>query len=678
MAFQVSPGVQVKEVDLTNVVPAVSSTTGAFAGKFRWGPVDEVITVSDSKGLVEEFYSPSIDESETEDFYSAESFLRYGQALRVVRINTVGLKSANDSGSTASLLKNFDDYQSNYQDGSLAGTVGDWISKYAGALGNSLKVSVCASSNAYYNDAVTTTSALEAVGQTVISVTDADVFTVRDIVTFGTDTVNRYRITALDNTSGAETMTIEALNQPAGTGLVVQVASGANVNRYWEFYDLFEKAPVKSASATSAGGSNDEMHIVVVDEDGLLTGTTHSVLETYGFVSMASDAKDSVGNSNYYKTVVNLQSNYVYWTGHNSGTHSSATSDVTHATSAGAAFSQPSSPINSSLAGGADGRTPTAAERYGAWDTHFADAESVDISFLIMGSNMTDNGSGTNQDSLSDWTTIVNQGIALCEARKDCLFVASPRKIDVVFDGSNSGSDSKNADSESNKKDNVIATVNTATSSSYAVFDSGWVYQYDRYNDKYCWTPSNGHTAGIMARSDLLQDPWYSPAGFNRGQYLGITKLAFQPKQISRDDLYRARINPIVTFPGQGTVLYGDKTGLSSPSAFDRINVRRLFIVLEKAIATAAKAQLFEFNDAFTRAQFRAAVEPFLRDVKNRRGLVDFSVVCDESNNTDSVIDRNEFVCSIFVKPNRSINFITLNFVASRSGVEFEEIYGAV
>ena len=216
------------------------------------------------------------------------------------------------------------------------------------------------------------------------------------------------------------------------------------------------------------------------------------------------------------------------------------------------------------------------------------------------------------------------------------------------------------------------------TSSSYAVLDSGWVYQYERYNDKYCWIPGNGHTAGIMARSDLLQDSWFSPAGFSRGQYLGITKLAFNPKQASRDDLYRARINPIVTFPGQGTVLFGDKTALSSPSAFDRINVRRLFITLEKAISTAAKAQLFEFNDSFTRAQFRAAVEPFLRDVKNRRGLVDFSVVCDETNNTDSVIDRNEFVCSIFVKPNKSINFITLNFVATRSGVQFEEIYGAV
>ena len=247
------------------------------------------------------------------------------------------------------------------------------------------------------------------------------------------------------------------------------------------------------------------------------------------------------------------------------------------------------------------------------------------------------------------------------------MVVASPRRASLV-----------NVTSESTQSSNVEADFASVTSSSYAVFDSGWVYMYDRYNDKYCWVPGNGHTAGIMVRSDLLQDPWYSPAGFSRGQYLGITKLAFNPKKQFRDDLYRKRINPIVTFPGQGTVLFGDKTGLSSPSAFDRINVRRLFIVLEKAIAVAAKSQLFEFNDAFTRAQFRSAVEPFLRDVRNRRGLIDFSVVCDESNNTDSVIDRNEFVCSIFVKPNRSINFITLNFVASRSGVEFEELYGAV
>ena len=250
--------------------------------------------------------------------------------------------------------------------------------------------------------------------------------------------------------------------------------------------------------------------------------------------------------------------------------------------------------------------------------------------------------------------------------RKDCLVVASPRRTSCV-----------GVSSEATQSSNVIADFAAVTSSSYAVLDSGWVYQYERYNDKYCWIPGNGHTQ-VSWQEVIYFKIHGSHNGFSRGQYLGITKLAFNPKQASRDDLYRARINPIVTFPGQGTVLFGDKTALSSPSAFDRINVRRLFITLEKAISTAAKAQLFEFNDSFTRAQFRAVVEPFLRDVKNRRGLVDFSVVCDETNNTDSVIDRNEFVCSIFVKPNKSINFITLNFVATRSGVQFEEIYGAV
>ena len=245
------------------------------------------------------------------------------------------------------------------------------------------------------------------------------------------------------------------------------------------------------------------------------------------------------------------------------------------------------------------------------------------------------------------------------------MVIASPRRASVV-----------NVANESTQSSNVVADYASVTSSSYAVLDSGWVYQYDRYNDKFCWVPGNGHTAGIMARSDLLRDPWFSPAGFSRGQYLGITKLAFNPSQSSRDDLYSARINPIVTFPGQGTVLFGDKTGLAKPSAFDRINVRRLFIVLEKAIATASKFQLFEFNDEFTRANFRNLVEPFLREVQGRRGITDFLVVCDETNNTGEVIDRNEFIAEIFVKPARSINFITLSFVATRTGVSFEEIAG--
>ena len=662
MAFQVSPGVQVKEVDLTNVVPAVSSTTGAFAGSFQWGPVGEVVTVSDSKGLVDNFYQPANSDAGAEDFYSAEAFLKYGSSLRVVRINTSQLNNANASNATA-LLKNDDDYVNTYQDGSQSGTVGNYIAKYAGSLGNSLKVSVCGSSDAYFNDAVTTTSAQESVGQTTISVTASTGMFVRDIVRFAGHNTE-YRVTSIPD---ATSITIEAIGQPAGTGLTALVASGANVDRYWEFYSSFDKAPGKSGSATAAGGSDDEIHVVVSDEDGELTGVKNTILETYGFLSLASDSKGSQGESNYYKNVIAQKSDYIYWSGHSTDLLASANETRTHLQSATTAFGRPSGVISHSLQGGVDGRIPTAGEKYGAYQTHFGDAETVDVSFLIVGSTRTDDGSGNHQDLLADHNSIVNQIIQIAEDRKDCMVICSPRRASVV-----------GVSSESTQSTNVIADYSSVTSSSYAVLDSGWVYQYDRYNDKYCYVPSNGHTAGIMARSDLLRDPWFSPAGFSRGQYLGITKLAFNPSQSSRDDLYRARINPIVTFPGQGTVLFGDKTALTSPSAFDRINVRRLFIVLEKAIAVAAKSQLFEFNDAFTRAQFRAAVEPFLRDVKNRRGLVDFSVLCDETNNTDTVIDRNEFVCSIFVKPARSINFITLNFVAARSGVDFEEIYSAV
>ena len=656
MAFQVSPGVQVKEVDLTNVVPAVSSTTGGFAGSFRWGPVDEVVSVSDATGLVDNFSSPANTNASAEDFYTAESFLRYGSSLRVVRVASATAYNANSGGDTDASIKNLDAYQSGFENGGAAGTVGSWTAKYPGALGNSLKVSVCASSDAYYNDNVTTLDANEAIGQTIISVTAENVFQIRDIVRFGSNP-QEYRVTA----TASGTITIEALNQPAGTGLVEALSSGAQVHRYWEFYNQFDKAPGTSVSASAVSGSADEIHVVVVDEDGSISGKQHEVLETYGFVSCASDAKDSQGGSNYYKEVINNQSKWVWWTGHSASTHAAVNSVTTHLDSAGSAFSRPSAPINSSLANGSDGAQHTAGQKYGAYVDLFGDAETVDVSFLIVGSTRTDNANE------ADHNTIVNQIIQVAESRKDCMVVASPKKVSVV-----------NVSSESTQSSQVIADFASVTSSSYAVLDSGWVYQYDRYNDRYCWVPGNGHTAGLMARSDLLRDPWFSPAGFSRGQYLGITKLAFNPSQSSRDDLYSARINPIVTFPGQGTVLFGDKTALTSPSAFDRINVRRLFIVLEKAIATAAKSQLFEFNDAFTRAQFRAAVEPFLRDVKNRRGLVDFSVLCDETNNTDTVIDRNEFVCSIFVKPARSINFITLNFVAARSGVEFEEIYGAV
>jgi len=657
MAFQVSPGVQVSEVDLTNIVPAVSSVTGAFAGQFQWGPVDEVVTVSDAKGLVENFHSPIDSLAGAEDFYSAESFLKYGSSLRVVRLIPTGLYTAVSGSDTDAIIKNEDDYELNYSDGGSSSDLGTFAAKYPGAMGNSLKVSVCASSNAFKNSDVTQVNDATAnSGDTLVTVDDGTVFSVRDQIQFAGHS-QFYRITAISTND----LTIEAIGKPSGSGLQEDVADDAQVTRYWEFHDQFDRAPGTSASATLNGGSADEIHVVVVDEDGQWSGIKNSVLEKYSFVSCATDGKDGNGESNYYKDVINRSSGYIWWTGHSTSTHAAANSSTTHSDSASSNFGRPSAPINVSLTNGANGSSVSAAIKYQAYVDHFGDAEKIDLSFLIVGSTR------TASDNVTDHNSIVNQLIAIAEGRKDCMVIASPRRTSVV-----------NVASENDQLTNVLADFANVSSSSYAVLDSGWLYYYDRFHDKYVWIPGSGHTAGIMARSDLLRDPWYSPAGFARGQYLGVSKIAFNPKQASRDDLYRARINPIVTFPGQGTVLFGDKTALSTPSAFDRINVRRLFIVLEKAIATAAKAQLFEFNDEFTRAQFRAAVEPFLRDVKNRRGLVDFSVVCDGSNNTDSVIDRNEFVCSIFVKPARSINFITLNFVAARSGVEFEEIYGAV
>ena len=306
-------------------------------------------------------------------------------------------------------------------------------------------------------------------------------------------------------------------------------------------------------------------------------------------------------------------------------------------------------PTLTSLQSGSDGSAVTVAQKKTAYEK-FLDSETVDVGLIIAGP-----GDSTHVDNV----------ISIAEDRKDAVAFVSPERSDVV-----------NVANANTQTSNVVGFYNSIRSSSYVVFDSGYKYQYDRYNDVYRFVPLNGDIAGLSARTDLIADSWYSPAGFNRGTIRGAVKLAFNPNKTQRDDLYRNRVNAVVTFPGQGTVLFGDKTGLSAPSAFDRINVRRLFIVLEKAISTASKFQLFEFNDEFTRANFRNIVEPFLREVQGRRGLTDFLVVCDETNNTGEVIDRNEFVAEIFIKPARSINFITLSFIATRTGVSFEEVAG--
>ena len=560
MAFQVSPGVQVIEIDATNVVPAVSTSIGGFAGAFNWGPVEQIVNVGSEKQLADTFGTPDSDTFKY--FLTAAAFLKYGSALKVVRVAS-GHDNATADGS-GQLIKNKEDYENNYANGEL--NVGSWAAKYPGVLGNAISVSL--------------------------------------------------------------------------------VTAGVSDFSAWAYQGSFASVPSTSEYAIGLGKTTaaDEMHIAVIDTTGAITGTAGTVLETFEYVSQASDAKKSDGTTNYYKDVINSRSAYIWWTDHDStltsaGTSLAVTSVYTTSTTA----------ITDTLSGATDDNAPAVGEIQLGYDL-FEDAETVDVNLLFA----VPDANGTN--------TIANYILAIASARKDCMSFVSPPIEDSV------GSSTPATD--------VKSWADTLTSTSYGSADSTALYVYDKYNDVYRWIGAAGHIAGLCANADDVADSWFSPAGVTRGQLFGVTKLAYNPKKADRDTLYKARVNPIVAFPGQGTMLFGDKTLLSKPSAFDRINVRRLFIVLEKAISTAAKAQLFEFNDEFTRAQFRNLLEPFLRDVKGRRGLTDFLVVCDQTNNTGQVIDTNRFVADIFIKPARSINFITLNFIATRTGVDFSEIAG--
>ena len=553
MAFQLSPGVNVSEVDLTTVVPAVGTTTGGFAGNFAWGPVDEITIVSDEIQLVDKFGKP--DANTYQYFFTASNFLSYGSDLRVARAANTNTKNATTSG-TGVQVTNRLDYEQNHSSGSGSD---EFIAKWPGALGNSIGVSI----------------------------------------------------------------------------------SDANTHASWTYASNFDSAPSTSDYVTNKGGSRDELHIVVYDTTGLISGTAGTILEKFGYVSKASDAKNSDGSTNYYKDVINTRSKYVWWAKHNSDGTNWGNS------AAGTTFAYLTAADSYSLSGGTFAAVTT-GDLQRSWDL-FANPDSVEVSLMILGPTSAN--------------TIPNYVISIAETRKDCLVFASPKEVDVV---NNTGSEASS----------VVSSAAGITNSSFAVGDSNWKYQYDKYNDVYRWVPLNGDIAGLCVRTDIQRDPWFSPAGFNRGQIKNVVKLAWNPTKAERDTLYKKGINPVVTFPGEGTVLYGDKTFLAKPSAFDRINVRRLFIVLEKAIARAARSSLFEFNDEFTRAAFVNLVEPYLRDIQGRRGIYDFKVVCDTTNNTAEIIDRNEFVGDIYIKPARSINYIQLNFVAVRTGVSFEEVVG--
>ena len=664
MAFQVSPGVSVTEKDLTNVIPAVSTTSGGIVITAEKGPIDEITTISSEKELLDNFGKPTSDNFE--EWFTAANFLGYGNNLKVVRPITGMLNAGTSAGV---LIKNTNDYLDNYSHAaSFAGSVGAYAAREPGTLGNNLKVSVCANSTAFGPHSMSgnlVADASAAIGDTSITVDDGSLMQVGDILEFGDATAvpstdgapsgHYYKITAIST----HVLTIARFNTQTGKtetgGLRHAVVDNAKVLRHWEYYFQFSSPPTTSDDVLAAGGSLDEMHIVVLDEDGGITGTAGTILETFEGVSQASDAKTSTGSSNYYADVIYAQSKYVYVMDHETtlANGGSAKTGTTFDNAAGDAFVVKSY----SLASGTDDFAATNAEIATAYEK-FSDTESVDISLLMCGPSQ------TGADATGDTKATAVMDIAT--ARKDCVAFVSPARADVV--------DVANAVTQTQ---NVVGFADGLPSSSYAVIDSGYKYMYDKYNDVYRYVPLNGDTAGLCARTDSVADAWFSPGGFNRGQIRGAVKLAFNPNQTQRDELYKSRVNPCVSFPGQGTVLFGDKTAQSKPSAFDRINVRRLFITLEKAVSTAAKFQLFEFNDEFSRANFRNLVEPFLRDVQGRQGLTDFSVICDDTNNTSDVIDRNEFRADIFIKPNRSINFISLNFVATRSGVAFTEVAGA-
>jgi hypothetical protein len=754
MAFQLSPGVNVSEIDLTTVVPAVATSDGAIAGVFRWGPIGQRILIDSENSLVNRFGKPTNFNSET--WFTAANFLSYANRLYVARgANTSGVTPTanivatsgnstvtctNTSGlvvgqyvfqcdntsiftpantltitavtnttitfsSAPANTANLNVYLANpgttysavaretntaivanlvnqivlneidYNNKLLAVSSGNttvnfdsdvlYVAKFPGEIGNSIRVSVCDSNTAYSSNVAITSNLTFTLGSNIATV--STLLTNSAATSLVANVAIGDRIVTGNSALGYQYMTITSAT---ATGVNVSISftdpyrlrenwSTNNFTRYWEFFGAVPTAPGQSDYQRTYGNSAayDEMHVVVVDDDGKFTGTPGVILEVYKGLSRATDGKNNDSSGNYYKDIINQNSNYIWWANDRTTSRSN--------TAIFLANSSATTPMNAQMTLGADGYDEANTSAFSGiasgYDL-FISTEDIDISLVLAGRPL--GGSTT-----SGGETITNFQMAnyiidnICETRKDCIALISPDKTKVLNNSGNEATSLKN-------------WRNTLHNSSYAVLDSGYKYMYDRYNDVYRWIPMNGDIAGLCVRTDNSNDAWWSPAGFNRGQVKNLIKLAYNPKKTDRDILFASSINPVVTFPGQGTVLFGDKTLLAKPSAFDRINVRRLFIVLEKAISTASKYSLFEFNDAFTRAQFKNLVTPYLRNIKGRRGITDFLVVCDDTNNTAQVIDNNQFVGDIYIKPAKSINFIQLNFVAVGTGVQFSEVVG--
>lgn len=645
----VSPGIEVNEIDLTTVIETVDVREAAFVGRFDWGPVQQIVRVRNAKSLLNVFLTPN--DVNYIDWFSAHNYLAYTNNLQLVRAFTSSMKNA-DSDGTGVLIKNTKDFDENYRNGNVS--AGVIVARYPGVLGNSLEISMCDSANAFSSNLTAlygTTGKASVVANSAEIIFNGDVsahLAVGDLldafVKANVTSTGFLEVIAVDTTDNVTTAVVNLASAVDFT------ANNVTVRRKWYYADLFDFAPDTSDYALARLTTNDELHAVIVDRDNALGRGENAVLARYEGLSKASDAKTENGRGNYYRTVINGNSNWVYMV--NQPSHGTTWGN---ASANGVTFESSNKPLDYSLSGGVGSTSSiTELDIQNGYDL-FLNVDEVDFALMFTGAASTN--------------TLVYLKDNIIDAREDFLTFISPPEALVV---------------EQPDNETIVENLRTwredtlGYSSSYLATDCGWKLQFDRWNNVYRYIPLNADLAGLCAQTDRTDAPWFSPAGFNRGAIKNCVRLAWNPTQLDRDELYKIGINPVVTFSGRGTVLYGDKTLQARKSAFDRINVRRLFLELEKTIKEASKDVLFEFNDEFTRAQFVSLVDPYLRDVQGRRGITEYRLVCDETNNTPDVVDANQFVADIFIKPARSINFIQLNFVAVKTGVSFDEIVGSL
>jgi phage tail sheath protein FI len=724
---QLSPGVITREVDLTvGRADNVLANVGAIAGPFSIGPVEQAIDITTEQDLINTFGKPISTDTQYEYWMSASSFLSYGGVLKVVRANGLSLNNANAGVSVASTtiskVKNYDDYNANWSSDSVAFT---YAAKNPGTWANNLKVCFIddladqiiginttnlAANGVQIGYGITAqvngTLAGTGVTSTYQGYLKGIITGVRTDATNGNSTIS-VKIVSRVSGAGTETAinyvelnslasfetgdTVSFVNNSGVTSTTTGIAQTVtdwydnqtlgliNSTIYWK---QIASKPTSNQYVTERNGKNDAMHLVVIDDTGSITGIQGNIIEKHISISKASDAVSAVNSPQkiWYKNYLANFSNYVYagrnpssnddtyWgtspvaTGFSTGFTKNTTAQGLWGQNAQSTVYSAIGNETYTLSGGVDysasgGMLATLGDLVTAYNL-FSNKDEISVNFLI-------NGPGLSVESESQ--AKANQLISIAESRKDCVAVISPHRANVV-----------DITNTSTQTLNVVRFFSSLSSSSYAVFDSGYKYTYDRFNNLFRYIPCNGDVAGLMVRTDIQQFPWYSPAGQSRGVLNNAVKLAYNPSKAQRDSLYEARVNSIINQSGTGVLLFGDKTGVTYASAFDRINVRRLFLTVEKSLESVAQSQLFEFNDQITRSNFVNIVEPYLRDVQAKKGLYDFRVICDESNNTPDVIDNNEFRADIFLKPSKSINYVTLTFVATRTGISFEEVTGRV